>query len=312
MRIPSADRVAFLFPLALPVLLGLVSGFVQLVVDLSETGTLVRQGGGESGEFVKIDFLNLLKESTQGVTVSLFSVHIWALTTLFATANRLDNIARGAFYYPVLGLVVHFLLVTIVVSFVNLEDSFREANAQRELQEELLSGVGELWEGFQAASDEAQGLFRDGDDTIEGFEEFFGELRDTSSGFEALLGQEHSIRDQAAPSFRGSPGETDGRVDELDLPGDSRRAGAEGTNEDADGVGDSAFEDRSGDKQSKRLGAAARNSRLVSTLAMCVGFGVAFVVRRSVWLHCESFSVRDDEGAGGRATVDDRDNRRET
>ena len=165
MKTTSTSGLAFWSPLILPVLLGLMAGFVGLVGAFSETGTMVL--GGSTGGYVsaedlkdwlKVDLLSLWHESVVGLAFSLFAVHIWSLTTLFST--KVGSLANAVFYYPILGLLTHLILAMVVVSVSSLEESFSRAGALSRLNVGVVAEVEQILDADQDFDEDFRALLQ--------------------------------------------------------------------------------------------------------------------------------------------------------
>lgn len=118
-----SDRMAFWFPVILPILMGLVLALAELVGDLAATALAMEPGTDESFlNFVKGDLSKLWLSSAKGLAVSVFAVDVWALSVLFSfrTAGQQGT----AYAFPVLGIFGHFLLLLVVVGLGHLAVGF--------------------------------------------------------------------------------------------------------------------------------------------------------------------------------------------
>ena len=78
------DRITFWFPVLLPILMGLILAFAELVADLAATAIVMDHGENRNiGELIAGDFSKLWLASSKNIGSAVFAIDIWALTTLF-------------------------------------------------------------------------------------------------------------------------------------------------------------------------------------------------------------------------------------
>ena len=125
LRIDPQDRMAFWFPIALPILMGLILAFAEFSADLTATAFLMnRQGGGFEDMFIK-DIVKLWLSVSKNVGSAVFAIDLWALTTLFVSRDLPR--ARLIYAFPVLGIFAHFILLLVIVGVSNLANAFDTA-----------------------------------------------------------------------------------------------------------------------------------------------------------------------------------------
>jgi len=131
-EIGRSDRVAFWFPIILPVVVGLVYGFTDLASNLGATGIIIAEPTEQAERNMQLqsllrsDGFSLWDASITGIVTAVFSIHIWALSTLFASDN--GGRSSAAFAYPVVGIFVNFFLVSIVVGITDLVEGVQISN----------------------------------------------------------------------------------------------------------------------------------------------------------------------------------------
>ena len=154
------NSLAYWFPLLVPILMGLVLGFVKLQGDISNTAARSQQSAEiaalaqQSAEIAAlaqqsaetaalaqqsaetedlntsfqnpvmnnllIDFMEFLGRVSEGVALSIISLDIWVLTTLFAAgAGERSAMTARLYVYPITGILSHFLLLVLIVAIGN-------------------------------------------------------------------------------------------------------------------------------------------------------------------------------------------------
>ena len=145
------NRVAFWAPLLLPLFAGLVLAFTEFAVAIAQTAIAMEHG--KDTDVLRLiygDVSNLWQASSQGIAAAMFTVDIWALTTI-VTKRDLPN-ATSIYAYPVFGFLLHFVLLLVIVSVGSLAGAFNAAANAVQLIEAL--GI----EGIEVNSDIAQAL----------------------------------------------------------------------------------------------------------------------------------------------------------
>lgn len=138
MNAQNANRIAFWFPVILPVVVGLVYGFAQFSAEMTASGYIISivadpayedLATAESGipyllqTLIQTDLLELWAETSKGIVTAVFSIHVWALSTLFSAAHKVRQSA--VFAYPVVGIFTNFFLVSIIVATTNIATSLQ-------------------------------------------------------------------------------------------------------------------------------------------------------------------------------------------
>ena len=138
-------------PIVLPIVVGTVTAFANLPADVGQTVFKYRQDVQKIEDFeerldfdqktdqerseiegriaalrkkvrsyyfprnIISDLASLLKSISEGVAASVISVDIWAFTVIYSTyASRKKT--DPPYMYPVIGMIVHFILLLFIVS----------------------------------------------------------------------------------------------------------------------------------------------------------------------------------------------------
>ena len=129
------DRLAFWFPIVLPILMGLVLAFAEFSADLTATAYLMNQGGVKFSDMFKIDVIQLWQALPKNIGSAVFAIDIWALSILFV--SREIPRARSIYTIPVLGIFAHFILLLVIVGVSNLANAFDTLASMMDSSESL-------------------------------------------------------------------------------------------------------------------------------------------------------------------------------
>ena len=147
----SNERLGFWFPVTLPVMVGLIPAFAEMVTGAGTSTGMATFAAlvASADEYIvqlannlMVDLSHLWDGLNKGVTSSMLAVDIWALTTLFLSRPEGQR-SSHAYAYPIFGLMMHFTLVLIVVTCVSLSLSVAEVVAKAQDDEQKSNAV--LW-----------------------------------------------------------------------------------------------------------------------------------------------------------------------
>ena len=110
--VADSKRAAYLFPLLVPLLTGLLLAFAKLLAGMAETSAMI-DSVALLNRLLRTDLNYLWTGAHEGIVVSMAAVDIWALTLLYASRS---NPAPYAFVYPIVGVFLHFILILVVVA----------------------------------------------------------------------------------------------------------------------------------------------------------------------------------------------------
>lgn len=127
LRIDPKDRIAFWFPIALPILMGLVLAFAEFSADLTATAIVMNRSSGNFNDMFVKDLVKLWLAVSKNVGSAVFAIDLWALTTLFVSRELPRS--KLIYAFPVLGIFAHFILLLVIVGVSNLANAFDTAAA---------------------------------------------------------------------------------------------------------------------------------------------------------------------------------------
>ena len=158
--------VKYIFPLALPVLIGIILPVLEFQNQLQESDTLIKtfeafeefeellerdQDGDRSDVLRQAQRRALIQDTkffivalSKNIAISIISVDVWAITTLFTLSHQLKKIKNNPsdlYAYPLMAIFIHIILVAMCNSIATPRANWRITTGCIFMSISVLTGI---------------------------------------------------------------------------------------------------------------------------------------------------------------------------